>query len=153
MPDSVSWESNFRTREIAAQEWEDIRDVFEDLYIEQGQTLKMIRQHLAEDYGFYAKYVLSLFPVFVPSAVANSPSETQYKKKIRKWDIQKNLSRDKMVAIVRLLDHRTVRGLRTMFTFNGKPLSHERIDRSRKRFNLPGPDVPIEGEIHYEIGG
>ncbi|PUU80632.1 hypothetical protein B9Z19DRAFT_1044353 [Tuber borchii] len=134
MSDSVSWESNFRTREIAAHEWEDIRDVFEDLYIEQGQTLKMIRQHLAEDYGFYA-------------------NETQYKKKIRKWDIQKNLSRDKMVAIVRLLDHRTVKGLRTMFSFNGKPLSHERIDRSRKRFNLPGPDVPIEGEIHYEIEG
>ncbi|KAG0638873.1 hypothetical protein HOY80DRAFT_1046644 [Tuber brumale] len=134
MSDSTSWESRFRTREIAACEWEGIRGVFEDLYIEQGQTLKMIRQHLAEEYGFYA-------------------NETQYKKKIRKWDIQKNLSRDKMVAIVRLLDHRTAQGLCTTFSFNGKPLSHERIDRSRKRFNLPGPDVPIEGEIDYEIEG
>jgi len=58
-----------------------------------------------------------------------------------------------MVAIVRLLDHRTASGLRTSFSFNGKPLSHERIDRSRKRFNLPGPDVPIEGEVYHEIGG
>ncbi|CAZ85893.1 unnamed protein product [Tuber melanosporum] len=134
MSDSMSWESRFRTREIAACEWEGIRGVFEDLYIEQGQTLKMIRQHLAEEYGFYA-------------------NETQYKKKIRKWDIQKNLSRDKMVAIVRLLDHRTAQGLCTKFSFNGKPLSHERIDRSRKRFNMLGPDAPIEGEIDYEIEG
>jgi len=67
MSDSVSWESKFRTREIAAHEWEDIRDVFEDLYIEQGQTLKMIRQHLAEDYGFYAKYVLTFLPALLCS--------------------------------------------------------------------------------------
>ncbi|CUS14517.1 unnamed protein product, partial [Tuber aestivum] len=134
MSDQTSWESKFRPREIAAWEWEKVRDVFEELYIEQGQTLKMIRQHLAEEHGFYA-------------------NETQYKKKIRKWDIQKNLSRDKMVAIVQLLDHRTAEGLSTMFSFNGKELSHERIDRSRKRFNLPGPDVPIEGEIQYEIEG
>ncbi|PWW75200.1 TPR-like protein [Tuber magnatum] len=134
MSDAMSWESKFRTREISPWEWEKIKDVFEELYIEQGQTLKMIRQHLAEEHGFYA-------------------NETQYKKKIRKWDIQKNLSRDKMVAVVRLLDHRTAKGLSTMFSFNGKQLSHERIDRSRKRFNLPGPDAPIQGEIQYEIEG
>ncbi|RPA93951.1 TPR-like protein [Choiromyces venosus 120613-1] len=134
MSDETSWEAKFRTREIASWEWDNIRDIFEDLYIDQGITLKAIRQRLAEEHGFYA-------------------NETQYKKKIRKWDIQKNLSREKMVAIVRLLDHRTAQGLRTEFSFNSRPLSYERIERSRKRFNLHRPEVPIEGEIQYEIEG
>jgi hypothetical protein len=35
-------------------EWETIRPVFENLYTDQGLTLKDVREKLVEDYGFYA---------------------------------------------------------------------------------------------------
>ena len=56
---SEPWERRFKTREIAANEWEEKREHIERLYIHEDRKLKDVRRTLAEGCGFYAKFVFA----------------------------------------------------------------------------------------------
>lgn len=51
------WEKNYKVKLIVKEEWDEQRDIFTRLYITEGRKLADVRRIMAEQHGFYAKYV------------------------------------------------------------------------------------------------
>jgi hypothetical protein len=78
-------------------------------------------------------------------------SDTQYKKKIRKWGLEKNIGRGRMLAMLRIQDSRAAIGKKTVFKVNGRAVGADKLERSRKRFaRVDGGSGG--GRVETEIG-
>lgn len=64
-------------------------------------------------------------------------SEAQYKKRLRIWRMEKNISKRKMAAIIQVADRRKAQGKDTIFAWHGLVLDEDKIERARKRFGNP----------------
>lgn len=51
------WEKDYKVRRTAAKEWDALRDIFIRLYITEDRILTDVRRIMAEQHGFYVKYV------------------------------------------------------------------------------------------------
>ncbi|KAA8899716.1 hypothetical protein FN846DRAFT_960076 [Sphaerosporella brunnea] len=119
-----AWEANLRPREISGKEWDAYKDRIKELYLQDGIMLKDVRRLIYQMHGFYA-------------------TETQYKKRILcVWNFQKNIPKHKMMAMLQIQDRRQAEDNKpTMFSWHGKPVPGQKVDRSRKRFGNPAPSV------------
>jgi hypothetical protein len=74
----------------------------------------------------------------------------QYKKKTKAWKIEKNIPQRKIIPMVRKQDRRLVEGKQTTYIFRGQPVSNEKLERARKRFEKETaehhPDSPVPGK-------
>jgi len=61
-------------------------------------------------------------------------SDTQCKKKIKKWDLGKSLNRGAACAMLRIQKRRHGQGKETRFTYKGHKVTQEKLERSRRRF-------------------
>ncbi|KAL7270213.1 hypothetical protein RUND412_007088 [Rhizina undulata] len=127
------WERNYKARPISAEEWEMKYDLFKKLYLDEDRNLSEVRWIMARDHGFYAK-------------------EVQCKKRISKWGLEKNVRKEHMKAMLRIQEKRALEGRKTAFKFNGRPVSEEKLVRSRKRLKLreePGSPGDIPESVAY----
>lgn len=60
-------------------------------------------------------------------------SDTQCKKKIKKWNLGKNLNKAVAGAMLRIQKRRLAKGKATEFTYKGQKVNQERLERSRRR--------------------
>lgn len=51
------WEKDFTTRRYTEDEWDKQRPIFTRLYLHENLNLPEVRRIMAQDHGFYAKYV------------------------------------------------------------------------------------------------
>lgn len=155
----TEWEKQYKTREITAVEWERQRDIFTQLYLDKPD-LTEVRRIMAEKHSFYAKYVkalsytcLSLVVLnFIPLTLGEPRSEAQSKKKIKKWDLGKNLKKEVVAAMLLIRAQREfVHGKSTNFEYRGRSVGEDKLQRSRKRLELVDPSSEelnsLEGKI------
>ncbi|RPA97238.1 TPR-like protein [Choiromyces venosus 120613-1] len=108
------WEENYKIKEITPAEWEERREIFTQLYFEGGNRLDEVRRIMATQHGFYA-------------------NDTQCKKKIKKWELGKSLNRGAACAMLRIQKRRHEEGKETQFTYKGRIVTQEKLERSRRR--------------------
>src|SRR5205807_1031061 len=60
-------------------------------------------------------------------------SDTQCKKKIKKWELGKSLNKKAACAMLRIRKRRHAEGKETEFTYKGHKVSQEKLERSRRR--------------------
>ncbi|KAH0605398.1 uncharacterized protein H6S33_004620 [Morchella sextelata] len=107
-------------------EWEKVKEIFTKYYLNidntYGQlTLNEIRKIMAENHQFNA-------------------NEAQYKNKISKWKLGRNLDKNTVKNLARIQDKRAQSGgEKTAFKFHGIPVSEDKLERSRKRLGLAQP--------------
>lgn len=64
--------------------------------------------------------------------------EVQYKKRIKKWKLEKNVKKDVMELMIKKREKRKVEEDKdTQFSINGHQVSEERLERFKKRFKQP----------------
>ena len=49
-----------RRHRHTAQEWDDVKDNFEELYVQVDTSLEVVKEAMKRDYGFEARYVKTL---------------------------------------------------------------------------------------------
>ncbi|KAI5842887.1 hypothetical protein DFP73DRAFT_552611 [Morchella snyderi] len=108
-------------------EWEKVKEIFARYYLNIDNsygklTLNEIRKIMAENHGFNA-------------------NETQYKNKIKKWQLRRNLDKDVVKNMARIQDERAAQGVgkKTAFKLHGAPVSEHRLRRARKHLELTQP--------------
>ncbi|ERF69309.1 hypothetical protein EPUS_04014 [Endocarpon pusillum Z07020] len=107
-----------------AEEWEEIRNTFTNLYREEDMPLREIRETFAQR-GFYAT---------IP----------QYKRRIRRWKIDKNNKESDMVFAGQKLATRKLQGKETIFTIRGRVKPSHEVERYWKRRQVqPGRLSPV----------
>lgn len=57
------WERGYRARELTAEEWNEQHDTFVRLYLDEDLSLTQVREIMAKEHNFYAKYVRPLIIV------------------------------------------------------------------------------------------
>lgn len=159
----TEWEKQHKTREITAAEWEIQRGTFTQLYLD-GLDLTEVRRIMAEKHDFYAKYVEALsytcsslvffnfFINLIPLTLGEPCSEAQSKKKIKKWDLGKNLKKEDVAAMLLIRAKREFfHGKSTNFEYRGRSVEEDKLQRSRKRLDLVNPSGEdlnsLEGKI------
>lgn len=63
-------------------------------------------------------------------------SEVQYKKKIKKWNLEKNLNKTTVLAMLRIKDKRKLAGKLTRFKHKRRPVGEDKLEHSRKRLGV-----------------
>jgi hypothetical protein len=66
-------------------------------------------------------------------------SESQLKRKIREWNLNKKVKGAEMKAIVRIQQQRAAEGKGTEFRVRDQPVAQAKIDRWQKRTALDNP--------------
>lgn len=54
------WEKKYTARPLSEKDWSMHRETFTRLYITEDRSLSHVRQIMAKDYGFFAKYTCTL---------------------------------------------------------------------------------------------
>lgn len=89
---------------------------------------------------------------FIPLTLGEPCSEAQSKKKIKKWDLGKNLKKEVVVAMLLIQAQReSLHGKSTNFEYRGRLVEEDKLQRSRKRLDLVNPSGEelnsLEGKI------
>ncbi|KAF8545125.1 hypothetical protein BDD12DRAFT_266967 [Trichophaea hybrida] len=118
-------------QKISSAEWDSHFQTIRKLFLTDGYTLSDVRSIMERDYKFHA-------------------TVAQYKKKTKAWKIEKNLPQRKIIPMIRKQDRRLAEGKSTTFFFQGQPVSNEKLERARKRFEKETaaelhPDSPVPG--------
>ncbi|KAF8242235.1 hypothetical protein K440DRAFT_133701 [Wilcoxina mikolae CBS 423.85] len=124
-------------QKISSAEWDSHFQTIRKLFLTDGYTLSDVRSIMERDYKFHA-------------------TVAQYKKKTKAWKIEKNLPQRKIIPMIRKQDRRLAEGKPTTFFFQGQPVSSEKLERARKRFEKETaaelhPDSPIPGKCACAI--
>jgi len=68
--------------------------------------------------------------------------EYQYKKQFKRWNLNKNVTTKEMEAIVRIQKRRQENEMKaTQFSFGGKPVPPNKIDRWQRRHKTAGEEA------------
>ena len=123
-----------------AQEWDDVKDSFEELYFQEDTSLEVVKEAMKRDHGFEARYVKDFEVVTCRFCMSDGlrvcarTSIRQYKVKIREWGMEKYLKARDMQILLAKRDERTRdRGVGTAFVFNDVDLEEDRINLFGKR--------------------
>ncbi|KAI4221978.1 MAG: hypothetical protein LQ349_007715 [Xanthoria aureola] len=108
-------------------DWEDYRDVIQELYLTKDMALPDVVEEMKRDYKFVA-------------------TERQYKRRISEWHLDKNVKDEEMRTIIAVDAMRLRQGKKSTFHVRGRLVDRKKIDRfvQRKRIDrgalegLPG---------------
>jgi hypothetical protein len=115
-------------RKYTANDWEDMRPNIARLY--DSGTLESVIRSMREEYGFEA-------------------TPKQYKDRIRKWGLNKNIQQDEMEAMIRKRQEReSESNKKTAFRIRGRPVDEEKIERYMRDHPK---QLPINDHIDMDI--
>ena len=121
------------TPQISAASWERYRPAIQKLYVEDDLSLKGTSEYMVEHHGFHA-------------------TERQYKRKIKDWQLDKNIKDHEMQAILAISQRRLVDRKNSVFYVRGKKVEQKKIDRfahrKRKTNALFGGIYPIDAKFY-----
>lgn len=91
------WEYSLKTHTHTAEEWQRQYTTFEQLYSTEGHSLVDVKETMANQYGFHARSVHHFTGGMVQKVdtdFSGVNSEDQCRKKLAKWGLEKNTTRD-----------------------------------------------------------
>ena len=150
-----------RRHRHTAQEWEDLKECFKELYFQEDSSLEDVRQEMKRDYGFEARYLSFSTERFdtlfaVRTKICMSTSIRQYKIKVKEWGLEKHIKAPDMQILLAKRDKRTRdRGVGTVFVVKGVKFEEDRLNRFGKRELAKLGDYvsPSTGMSTSEING
>jgi len=126
-------------------EWNRHRPQIERLY-HSGTLDDLIRT--MEGVGFFATYVTFLVDRLMCWPAHAASSHAMYKKKLRDWNVRKNVPAELALEAARKRAQREDEGrVSSTITINGKHVSADKIDRHAKRRKALG-DGPEDGRYN-----
>ncbi|RFU35720.1 hypothetical protein B7463_g554, partial [Scytalidium lignicola] len=115
------------TRVISDEEWEAQKSNFKSLY--QTNTLKRSMEIMEHNHGF-------------------SASERQYKRRIKKWGLDKNVKGEEMMRMAQIqLERKMVAGKPSSFRVRGREVGGQKIRRYVKRKEIRDLELLQEASI------
>ena len=140
-------------RPACAQDWEEQRLRFQQLYSAEDRPLGEVMEVMEKEYGFRATYVYAIHSKYAIAWIRlwHAARERQYKRKISQWNLDKNVKNSEMLFIVHTQKKRKAEGKVTKFRVRGRLVEPEKIARTVKRKNISEDDLlaqssPVAGE-------
>ncbi|PMD39544.1 hypothetical protein L207DRAFT_428284, partial [Hyaloscypha variabilis F] len=103
-------------------EWERVRPLIKQLYVDEDRTLKEVMDTLVRDHGHKATI-------------------KQYKVQINKWKLDKTYKEAEARAVLRKKIQRDALGKDSVFRVRGKPVTIENVRRYFKRRGIENPEI------------
>ena len=135
-----------RAAEHPERVWEAQRQLFTRLYKEGKMKLPEVQRIMKDQHGFYARLVLTLFTRNDTDSMMWS--ERQYKRRIKKWKLEKNSKADEKTHALTLLQGSETRlDLASVYNFYGKDIAAHKLLRHARSRGIEPPNI---GNIYLQ---
>ncbi|KAK3339691.1 Clr5 domain-containing protein [Lasiosphaeria hispida] len=114
MEQLVAQEDPRRIQPARDEDWEPFKEAITQLYWTEEGRLREVMNIMQAVHNFCA-------------------TEKQYRTRFKKWNLEKNINSKRMKAMVGIQKRRQENGKGTEFSFHGRPVPQEKIDRWQKR--------------------
>jgi hypothetical protein len=142
--------SHRRTQGPSIDEWERVRPIITQLYVDQDLKLSDVREIMMEQHDFNATYA----SVSTLCAVADLNREQMYKKRFDKWSLWKYYRRSQKEAAIAQLGQDIFNAAPAPRpTINGKPLKRARLKRyvRQQQQSLTLPTQPRYSRVDRSV--
>jgi hypothetical protein len=142
IPEAASSQSQSKSREHSAQDWENQRPRITQLYSTENRSLEEVIAVMKGEYGFEAKYVQFSCLWLTASGFDMYSSERQYKRRISQWHLDKKLKDSETRHIAQKQKKREVfENKDTNFRVRGRLVEPDKISRAVMRKNISDEEL------------
>ncbi|KAI8711507.1 Clr5 domain-containing protein [Fusarium sp. LHS14.1] len=118
------------SRSIAPEEWESLKAIISDLYLNQKMTLSGVMRLMEDEHGFRA-------------------SKAQYVRKLKNWGMGKNSTNQKWKVAAQQVHKRKLEGKETEIVINGRLIPWKKLRKETARYansqsDIGGSDIPTD---------
>lgn len=103
-------------------DWESIKPIFTELYIDQEKELKDVMAILDKEYGFRATIKM-------------------YKTRITVWNLRRSLNHAEVLQVIAMTERRRAQGKQTVVMLRGRPVDLEKVIRHQRRKHIRTSDA------------
>ncbi|UPL00340.1 hypothetical protein LCI18_011274 [Fusarium solani-melongenae] len=121
------------SRIIAPEEWESLKTVISDLYLNQKMTLAEVMRLMEDEHGFQA-------------------SKAQYVRKLKNWGMEKNSTNQKWKVAAQQVQKRKLEGKETEILINGRLVPWKKLRKATARYTGSQSDRIEGSEWEHSMG-
>ena len=115
------------------QDWENIKPLFKEFYVDLEFSLEQVSERLREETGFSATWAM-LLPLSLSERLKHALRIDQYKKKVKEWGFQKRITAREKKHMIEIEDARRNGNppKETVFRIRNREVNPALLERYRK---------------------